>query len=590
MRRGPRRQRRLAGRPPWWASLTGGAGEAAGPARPWRRAILESLANQVGARCDRPGPVTEPAPSRMFTATRIWAPHGKARTRQPECSAPAADLKPSAAIAASAPMRRARVPSATPPSPSAPRRPREARSLVEPPRAEFMSATIRLSPRGAGGRALRLAEQRSPPRGAERGRVARKCDVLRSDRPFLQRLHRPQHASAAPQASSSDGATRCTACRRRRRPRRSSLTPDSSPSSPARCARADLPRSSPAPPTPRLRERPLATCAIPRSAASDRQRRSAARRHPASAAAPAAMTRPPPAPTAGPGARGPAIRGFSISTQSSLAQAHPSFTIGCRRRLREAEGLVEPPAAELRSATIRLRPARRRPCRSASASSRVGHAARGGTRVGREHVHVVRAERPVLQRLQRPEHRRQLVQRLGLRRRSGRLTSPPATRPPTSAIAALRQENDPSSRAARRTPTASRSRPARPSPPRRTRRAPRSPGRPGARGRRHRRGRARADAALRAWTWPQAWLIAPMWRWSVPQQPPSTGGPAARPMQRAVLARQLLRVARVELRRLVELGMAHLRGVRPDPADPLAPGAARPAGSRKCVGCAQFTM
>ena len=100
LERVPRRQPRRAGtgamrsrarrerRPPrrrlvlgWLAHHRGR--RAAGPERPWGRAILESLVNQVGAGCDRPGPVTEPAPSRMFTATRIWAPHGKTRTRHP---------------------------------------------------------------------------------------------------------------------------------------------------------------------------------------------------------------------------------------------------------------------------------------------------------------------------------------------------------------------------------------------------------------------------------------------------------------------------------------------------------------------------
>src|SRR5215218_3631031 len=40
----------------------------------------------------------------------------------------------------------------------------------------------------------------------------------------------------------------------------------------------------------------------------------------------------------------------------------------------------------------------------------------------------------------------------------------------------------------------------------------------------------------------------------------------------AVLAAELLRVAIVELLRLVELGMAHSRGIGPDAADPVAPG------------------
>ena len=62
-----------------------------------------------------------------------------------------------------------------------------------------------------------------------------------------------------------------------------------------------------------------------------------------------------------------------------------------------------------------------------------------------------------------------------------------------------------------------------------------------------------------------------MWRWSVPQQPPSTFSSRQALAEVAVLGAELLRVAVVELGRLVELGMALGRGVGADAGDPAAP-------------------
>ena len=71
-----------------------------------------------------------------------------------------------------------------------------------------------------------------------------------------------------------------------------------------------------------------------------------------------------------------------------------------------------------------------------------------------------------------------------------------------------------------------------------------------------------------------------MWRWSVPQQPPSTLICGRRRTMRAVLAAQLHGVAGVQVRRLVELGVAALRRVGADAADAAEPGAlARKRGS-----------
>ena len=69
----------------------------------------------------------------------------------------------------------------------------------------------------------------------------------------------------------------------------------------------------------------------------------------------------------------------------------------------------------------------------------------------------------------------------------------------------------------------------------------------------------------------QAPAIAPTWRWSVPQQPPSTLSRGRRSAQRGVALAEVARIALVELGRLVELRVAARRGVRAQAADPLQP-------------------
>ena len=60
--------------------------------------------------------------------------------------------------------------------------------------------------------------------------------------------------------------------------------------------------------------------------------------------------------------------------------------------------------------------------------------------------------------------------------------------------------------------------------------------------------------------------------------------------QLAVAGRELVRIALVQLLRLVELGVA-LRGrVRPQPVDAVEPRLAAASAGATCVGCAQLTM
>ena len=84
--------------------------------------------------------------------------------------------------------------------------------------------------------------------------------------------------------------------------------------------------------------------------------------------------------------------------------------------------------------------------------------------------------------------------------------------------------------------------------------------------------------------------MAPTCRSSVPQQPPSTVSWREVGAQPGVPLGKVGRVALVELVRLVELGVAHGRGVRPQSADPVHPGVARRSVSAKWVGWAQLIM
>ena len=69
----------------------------------------------------------------------------------------------------------------------------------------------------------------------------------------------------------------------------------------------------------------------------------------------------------------------------------------------------------------------------------------------------------------------------------------------------------------------------------------------------------------------QAAAMAATCRSSVPQQPPSTVALGSRSRSAAVLLRELVRVALVELLGRVQLLVAHPRRVRADAADPLQP-------------------
>ena len=69
--------------------------------------------------------------------------------------------------------------------------------------------------------------------------------------------------------------------------------------------------------------------------------------------------------------------------------------------------------------------------------------------------------------------------------------------------------------------------------------------------------------------------ICSMWRWSVPQQPPSTLMCGWRSRRSPVLAAQFHRIAGIEVGRLVELLVAAARGIGADAADAPRPCAAR---------------
>ena len=81
----------------------------------------------------------------------------------------------------------------------------------------------------------------------------------------------------------------------------------------------------------------------------------------------------------------------------------------------------------------------------------------------------------------------------------------------------------------------------------------------------------------------QASAIAATCRWSVPQQPPRTRRRQSG-VQLAVAARRARRIAVIELLRLVELGVAHSRGVDAEAAEPLEPRALEHAGEVRRVG------
>src|SRR5690606_4048706 len=85
--------------------------------------------------------------------------------------------------------------------------------------------------------------------------------------------------------------------------------------------------------------------------------------------------------------------------------------------------------------------------------------------------------------------------------------------------------------------------------------------------------------SLRIWCWPASGLVGRQAGGADRADMPVVGAAAAadhaeigQEREHARIAlRQILPVADIEGRRVVELGMAHLRGVYPQPADPLHP-------------------
>ena len=84
--------------------------------------------------------------------------------------------------------------------------------------------------------------------------------------------------------------------------------------------------------------------------------------------------------------------------------------------------------------------------------------------------------------------------------------------------------------------------------------------------------------------------MASMCRWSVPQQPPTTDRFGKLRPEGEIVGRELVRIALIELFGFVQFGVAHLRRIRAEPADPLLPRRVVLDHVREVSGCAQLIM